>query len=65
MSVAENSKFISLVPDNGTEFIAEQKAIFKINIAKKTTHTLKLNNTRALNVGLMILLKTQHLKSIH
>ena len=31
MSVAENSKFISLVPDNGTEFIAEQKAIFTIN----------------------------------
>ena len=31
MSVAENSKFIALVPDNGTEFIAEQKAIFTIN----------------------------------
>ena len=31
MSVPENSKFISLVPDNGTEFIAEQKAIFTIN----------------------------------
>ena len=30
MSVAENSKFIALVADNGTEFIAEQKAIFTI-----------------------------------
>ncbi len=31
MSVAENSKFISLVADNGTEFVAEQKAIFTIH----------------------------------
>jgi len=31
MSVAENSKFISLVADNGTEFTAEQKAIFTIH----------------------------------
>ena len=30
MSVAENSKFIALVADNGTEFIAEQKAIFTV-----------------------------------
>ena len=31
MSVAENSKFISLVADNGTEFTSEQKAIFTIH----------------------------------
>ena len=31
MSVAENSKFISLVADNGTEFTSEQKAIFNIH----------------------------------
>ena len=31
MSVAENSKFIALVADNGSEFVAEQKANFTIN----------------------------------
>tara|TARA_R110001599_G_scaffold288042_1_gene490842 strand:- start:367 stop:2127 length:1761 start_codon:yes stop_codon:yes gene_type:complete len=31
MSVAENSKFIALVADNGTEFTSEQKAIFTIH----------------------------------
>ncbi len=31
MSVADNSKFIALIPDNGSEFIAEQKAIFTVN----------------------------------
>jgi hypothetical protein len=30
MSVAENSKFIALVADNGTEFVSEQKAVFTI-----------------------------------
>jgi len=31
MSVAENSKFVALVADNGSEFVAEQKANFTIN----------------------------------
>ncbi len=31
MSVAENSKFIALIADNGTEFTSEQKAIFTIH----------------------------------
>ena len=31
MSVAENSKFIALVADNGSEFVAQQKANFTIN----------------------------------